>query len=211
MPFCASTRLVLRLCWRQVHQLTWSQIVEDSGVSQVEIEAASALYIAAQGTIACWAMGLTQHKNGGGEHSAKWSTSCSCAATLVDLAPACVQCAAIAMSKAIAPWGSGSGPNPLFLAGLAEVFNFTPPSQPGYDAVAAIKAMHAGRVDVFVAMGGNFLSATPDTVFTAQALRRCALTVQISTNTQSLPFGDRTRSIDFAVFRSDRTRCASER
>ena len=30
-----------------------------------------------------------------------------------------------------------------------------------------------GEVDVFVAMGGNFLSATPDTDYTAAALRRC--------------------------------------
>jgi len=30
-------------------------------------------------------------------------------------------------------------------------------------------------------MGGNFLSATPDTHFTAEALSRCSLTVQIST------------------------------
>jgi anaerobic selenocysteine-containing dehydrogenase len=30
-------------------------------------------------------------------------------------------------------------------------------------------------------MGGNFLSATPDTAFTAQALSRCDLTVHVST------------------------------
>ena len=36
-------------------------------------------------------------------------------------------------------------------------------------------------VRVFVAMGGNFLSATPDTEFTAAALRKCALTAQVST------------------------------
>jgi molybdopterin-dependent oxidoreductase alpha subunit len=34
---------------------------------------------------------------------------------------------------------------------------------------------------VFFAMGGNFLSAAPDTERTAQALRRCRLTVHVST------------------------------
>ncbi len=34
---------------------------------------------------------------------------------------------------------------------------------------------------VFVALGGNFLSATPDTNYTSEALSRCKLTVQIST------------------------------
>jgi molybdopterin-dependent oxidoreductase alpha subunit len=47
--------------------------------------------------------------------------------------------------------------------------------------VEAISAMHAGRAKVFIALGGNFLSATPDTAYTAEALGRCNLTVQIST------------------------------
>jgi len=41
--------------------------------------------------------------------------------------------------------------------------------------------MHAGKAGVFFAMGGNFLSATPDTLYTAEALRRCRLTVHVST------------------------------
>jgi len=41
--------------------------------------------------------------------------------------------------------------------------------------------MHDGRVKVFFALGGNFLSATPDTEFTAEALRRTRLTVHVST------------------------------
>jgi molybdopterin-dependent oxidoreductase alpha subunit len=60
-------------------------------------------------------------------------------------------------------------------------FGFKSPRAHGLDTVDAIKAMHAGRVKVFFAMGGNFLSATPDTEYTAAALRRCALTAQVST------------------------------
>jgi molybdopterin-dependent oxidoreductase alpha subunit len=41
--------------------------------------------------------------------------------------------------------------------------------------------MHRGDAKVFFALGGNFLSATPDTEFTAQALRRCRLTAHVST------------------------------
>ncbi|HEV2132347.1 MAG TPA: molybdopterin dinucleotide binding domain-containing protein, partial [Longimicrobiaceae bacterium] len=55
------------------------------------------------------------------------------------------------------------------------------PRHHGYDTVEAIKAMHAGRAKVFFAMGGNFLSATPDTEYTAEALRRCRLTAHVST------------------------------
>lgn len=41
--------------------------------------------------------------------------------------------------------------------------------------------MHAGKAKVFIAMGGNFVSATPDTNFTADALRKTDLTVQVIT------------------------------
>jgi molybdopterin-dependent oxidoreductase alpha subunit len=41
--------------------------------------------------------------------------------------------------------------------------------------------MHEEKATVFIAMGGNFLSATPDTTFTAEALRKCSLTVHVST------------------------------
>jgi molybdopterin-dependent oxidoreductase alpha subunit len=41
--------------------------------------------------------------------------------------------------------------------------------------------MHEGKAKVFFALGGNFLSATPDTEYTAEALRRSRLTVQVST------------------------------
>ena len=41
--------------------------------------------------------------------------------------------------------------------------------------------MEKGDVDVFICMGGNFLSATPDTKRTAKAIKKINLTVQIST------------------------------
>ena len=51
----------------------------------------------------------------------------------------------------------------------------------GYDVVEAIEAMNQNKAKVFFGMGGNFISATPDTKFTAEALRNCNLTVQVST------------------------------
>ena len=68
-----------------------------------------------------------------------------------------------------------------FLDKLRDVFGFEPPRKHGWDVVDSIKAMHRGEAKVFFAMGGNFLSATPDTEFTAEALSRCNLTVHVST------------------------------
>src|SRR5439155_851464 len=68
-----------------------------------------------------------------------------------------------------------------FLDKLGEEFNFAPPRAHGLDTVHAIQAMHSGKAKVFFALGGNFLSATPDTEYTAEALRRCRLTAHVST------------------------------
>jgi molybdopterin-dependent oxidoreductase alpha subunit len=72
-------------------------------------------------------------------------------------------------------------PSESFLANLDNAFNIKSPRVHGYDVVESIEAMHNGKVKVFVAMGGNFVSATPDTIFTGEALQNCELTVQIST------------------------------
>lgn len=72
-------------------------------------------------------------------------------------------------------------PTPAFLDRLERTMGFTVPRKHGYDTVEAIHAMHSGKARVFIAMGGNFLSATPDTRYTAEALQNCSLTVQVST------------------------------
>jgi molybdopterin-dependent oxidoreductase alpha subunit len=72
-------------------------------------------------------------------------------------------------------------PSDAFLDRLGKAVGFDPPRHHGHDTVQAIKAMAAGQAHVFIGMGGNFLSATPDTAYTAKALQRCRLTVQVST------------------------------
>ncbi len=72
-------------------------------------------------------------------------------------------------------------PPEAFLAALDKHFQFSAPRAHGYDVVDCIGAMRDGKAKVFVALGGNFISATPDSTVTAKALMNCDLTVQIST------------------------------
>src|SRR5699024_6109074 len=60
-------------------------------------------------------------------------------------------------------------------------FAIAVPRQHGFDTVETIRAMRDGRVTVFFGVGGNFVSATPDTTATESALHSCDLTVQVST------------------------------
>jgi hypothetical protein len=72
-------------------------------------------------------------------------------------------------------------PTNEFLDRLGAEFAFAPPRAHGHDTVSALHALDDGRARVFIALGGNFARATPDSALGARALGRAALTVQIST------------------------------
>ncbi|ROI05099.1 hypothetical protein EGI16_07195 [Chryseobacterium sp. G0240] len=64
---------------------------------------------------------------------------------------------------------------------LEKFYGFKMPRKHGYDVVRAIKAIHEEKIKVMFCMGGNFISATPDTTYTANAMRKLNLLVCVST------------------------------
>lgn len=159
---------------------SFASLEQASGIPRSVMKQLADLQARSRRVIACWAMGLTQQKD-----------SVATIQEVVNLLllgghigrPGAGLCPVRGHSNVQGDRTMGivEKPDPAFLQRLADRFQFTPPAAPGLDSVAAIHALHAGRAHVFVALGGNFLSATPDTEFTAEALRRCQLTVQIST------------------------------
>jgi molybdopterin-dependent oxidoreductase alpha subunit len=165
---------------RALKGVGWDELVEQSGVSREEMRAAAQIFIDSERTICCWAMGLTQHRNA--------------VANIQEVVNLMLLRGQVGRAGAgLCPvrghsnvqgdrtMGIWERPTEAFLDSLSREFAFEPPREHGFDTVEAIKAMHAGRASVFFALGGNFLSATPDTEYTAEALRRCRLTVQVST------------------------------
>ncbi|MFP4090457.1 MAG: FdhF/YdeP family oxidoreductase [Cyclobacteriaceae bacterium] len=156
------------------------KMAELSGVSLEQIKAAAEMLMQKKRIIVCWAMGLTQHKNG--------VQNIQEVVNLLLLRgsigkPGAGTCPVRGHSNVQGDrtMGIWEKPKPEFLDKLQERFNFNPPREHGFDTVAAIEAMAEGKAKVFFAMGGNFLSATPDTEFTARSLMKCELTVQVST------------------------------
>jgi molybdopterin-dependent oxidoreductase alpha subunit len=160
--------------------VSWKEITSDSGLTKEQIEEAGLLLANSGATIACWAMGLTQHRNG-----------VAVIQEVVNL---------LLMNGHVGRQGAGfcpvrghsnvqgdrtvgiwEAPTESFIARMQEGLGFELPKEHGYDVVHAIQAMRKGDVDVFFCMGGNFLSATPDTDITAKALQNVGLTVQVST------------------------------
>ncbi len=160
--------------------LDLKSLISASGISEEQIIEVVNIFKTKNKIIACWAMGLTQHQNA------------------VDTIKEVVNI--LLLKGSIGKPGAGTcpvrghsnvqgdrtmgiyeKPSNDFLDAIQNTYSFNPPRNHGYDVVECIHAMHEGKVNVFMAMGGNFLSATPDTTFTAEALRKCKLTVQVST------------------------------
>ncbi|MGB2352770.1 MAG: FdhF/YdeP family oxidoreductase [Candidatus Poseidoniaceae archaeon] len=161
-------------------EVSWERIVQDSGIERQMIQTIAEMCSQSNATIACWAMGLTQHKNGvaviqevvnllllGGHIGRPGAGVCPVRGH-----------SNVQGDRTVGIW---EAPSQSFLTKLKEGLQFQIPEEHGYDVVESIHAMEQGKVDVFVCMGGNFISATPDTRRTATSLRKVGLTVQIST------------------------------
>ncbi len=158
---------------------SWDDILASSGVTRAQIRAAAEIAMKAKRIICCWAMGLTQHKNAVGTIQQVMNF--------------------LLLGGNIGRPGAGPCPvrghsnvqgdrtmgiwermNDAFMEKLGGEFGFSPPREHGADTVETIKQMHDGVIRVFLGMGGNFLSATPDTEYTAKALQRCRLTAHVA-------------------------------
>ncbi|SDS17999.1 oxidoreductase alpha (molybdopterin) subunit [Opitutus sp. GAS368] len=165
---------------KDIREGDFAEWVRLSGVAESDIRAAGAMMAGSKRMIICWAMGLTQHKNA--VDTIRYAVNLLLLGGHIGRTGAGV-CPVRGHSNVQGDrtMGIWEKPPDTLLAALEKEFHFTPPGHHGYGAVEAIKAMHDGRVKAFVALGGNFLQATPDTAFTAEALRRCDLTVHIAT------------------------------
>ncbi|MFY0689925.1 MAG: FdhF/YdeP family oxidoreductase [Cyclobacteriaceae bacterium] len=163
-----------------LNQLDEQALLTRCGVSNDQVSELVDMLASKKKIIICWAMGLTQHKNG------------------VDNIKECVNL--LLLKGSIGKPGAGTCPvrghsnvqgdrtvgivhhTSAALAGSYEkAFGFKAPTEEGMDVVKSIEAMHQGKAKVFIALGGNFLSAASDTIYTGEALQNCSLTVSVST------------------------------
>ncbi|MFJ2395499.1 FdhF/YdeP family oxidoreductase [Streptomyces sp. NPDC087843] len=167
--------------YRAVCEATpWEELELQSGLTRAEILKAADVYSRADRTLISWCLGVSQHEHG------------------VDTIREIVNVLLLRGNLG----REGAGPSPVrghsnvqgnrtcgidhrpteaFLRRLDDVCGIDAPRPHGMDTVATVAGMHAGKVKVFVGMGGNFALAAPDTAYTAEGLARCALTVHVST------------------------------
>lgn len=165
---------------RRTLEVDVDTVLAASGIERQQLERVAAMLMASQRTVVCWAMGLTQHT-----HAVATIGEATNLLLLRGMIgkPGAGVCPVRGHSNVQGDRTMGIWEKmpEQFLAALDHEFGITSPRKHGYDTVAAIRAMRDGHAAVFIGMGGNFASATPDTTVTEAALRSCALTVQIST------------------------------
>ncbi|MBA6390515.1 FdhF/YdeP family oxidoreductase [Colwellia sp. BRX10-3] len=163
-----------------IEATSWEKIISQCGLSRQDIEQITDIYASNKKVIFTWAMGITQHK-----HSV---------ATIQELVNVLLLRGNIGKSGAGAcpvrghsnvqgnrTVGINEKPSTEFLDALDNHYAFKTPRNQGLNTVESIHAMLSGKAKVFIALGGNFAAATPDTARAYQALQQCDLTVQIST------------------------------
>ncbi|MEQ6118691.1 FdhF/YdeP family oxidoreductase [Reichenbachiella sp. MALMAid0571] len=159
---------------------SYDALIKRTGLEEKDVATLVDLIAKRKRIIACWAMGLTQHVNAVDNIQEvvnllllKGSIGKEGAGTCPVRGHSNVQ-----GDRTMGIWEK---PSKEFLNTLADTFNFQPPQNHGVDVVASIEKMTSTKGNVFMGLGGNFLSAAPDTHYTAKALSNCSLTVHVST------------------------------
>lgn len=165
---------------RDVLNSEWKDIERISGLSQTQIAELADAYAAAERTIICYGMGITQHEHGTQNVQ-----------QLVNL---------LLMKGNIGKPGAGicplrghsnvqgdrtvgitEKPSAEFLARLGKRYGFTPPHAPGHAAIASMQAICTGQARALICMGGNFALAMPDREASAVPLTQLDLAVHVAT------------------------------
>jgi len=179
-PFIAEKTVGYNAFVKQFDNYKVDELAHKSGVPLPTIYEAAQIMAFKKRIIICWGMGLTQQPNG------------------VDMIREILNI--LLLKGSIGKPGAGvcpvrghsnvqgnrtmminEKPTDEQLDRLQNFFGFNPPRKHGYDVVRAIKAMHEEKIKFLFCMGGNFVSATPDTTYTANAVRKLNLTVCVST------------------------------
>ena len=159
---------------------SWEEIEEESGLTRSELQTAAQMYANSKKTICAWRLGVTQQQNG--VDNVSMIVNLLLVGGNIGRPGAGTVCVRghsnVQGDRTMGVW---ERPPKSFLEALRTEFNFEPPQKWGYDTVETMHAMFDGDVKVFFAISGNFLSNTPDTVYSAHAMERCRLTAHVST------------------------------
>ena len=159
---------------------TWSDIAQESGLTEAALREAAAVYMAADKVIGVYGMGLTQHTHGALN-----------IAMLVNLlllrgnigrpGAGCCPVRGHSNVQGQRTVGVAEKAHLVPMDKLKALFGFDPPTDDGMNIVEAVQGLFAGKVRAFISLGGNLVRAVPDQARMEQAWAAQELTVMVST------------------------------
>jgi molybdopterin-dependent oxidoreductase alpha subunit len=158
----------------------WSEIEACSRLSRAAIESAASVYRNSKAVIACYGMGLTQHRSG--VLSIQMLTNLLLMRGNIGKPGAGIfPVRGHSNVQGQRTVGITEKPDLVPLDRLAEQYGFDPPRERGLDTVRTCEAVRDGSVKAFISLGGNFIRAFPETDIMERVWRQLQLTVQIVT------------------------------
>lgn len=160
--------------------IDWDATERATGLRRDQVERLATTLVHSNGTIICWALGLTQQPH-----------SVDTLREIVNVLllqgnfgkPGAGACPVRGHSNVQGDRTMGIWEKPAewLLEGLDDEFGIRSPREHGHDSTETLAAFEEGRIDVFVSMGGNFAKACSDTDVLERGMQRTGLTVHVST------------------------------
>jgi molybdopterin-dependent oxidoreductase alpha subunit len=163
-----------------VRAASWGEIERESGLAKAELEQSARIYAKAKAVMAIYGMGITQHVKG--------------------VESVRMLCNLLLMRGNVGK--PGAGPTPVRghsnvqgqrTVGITEKtelvpvellekqYGFKAPHEKGLDTIESCRGVIDGSVKAFIALGGNFLRAVPETGPMEEAWPKLDVSVQIAT------------------------------
>jgi len=163
-----------------VRATEWAVIEHESGLERSALEEAAGVFANARAVIGIYGMGLTQHRKG--------VLNVQMVSNLLLMGghigrPGAGICPIRGHSNVQGQRTVGITEKPELapLDRLADLYGFEPPRTKGLNTVEACEGVLDGSVRAFIALGGNFIRAVPDTRRIEAAWDKLRLTVFVAT------------------------------
>lgn len=163
-----------------VRRTTWEDIEHASGLKRLALEECAGVYAKAEGVMAMYGMGLTQHVKGV-ESVQMVINLLLLRGNIGKLGAGICPIRGHSNVQGQRTVGIAEKPELVPLDKLAEQYDFVPPRWEGMTTVDVCECILQGKVKSFIGLGGNFLRAIPDTERMEKAWSGLRLSVQIAT------------------------------
>ena len=170
--------------WDDVHahvdEITWTQLVDASGVPKEQIDAAVDMIVSAPSAIFMWAMGLTHHAYGTDNVRALGNIALA-RGFLGRPGSGLMPIRGHSNVQGIGSVGVSPTMKSAFAKAMEDIYGIDAGLPPGLDTFASMNAAHRGEIDAALMLGGNLWASNPDSPWASEALARIGTVVSLTT------------------------------